>query len=56
MNRKLACLSSILLATAVQAAPASDGDWPNYGRTPGGARHSPLDQIDRGNVAQLKLA
>jgi quinoprotein glucose dehydrogenase len=42
-------------AAACAAAPA-DGDWPNYGRTPGGDRHSPLTQIDRGNVAKLELA
>ena len=32
------------------------GDWPNYGRTPGGDRHSPLAQIDRANVGKLTLA
>jgi len=31
-------------------------DWPHYGRDPGGGRASPLDQIDRGNVARLKIA
>ena len=38
------------------SALAADGDWPNYGRTPGGDRHSPLTQIDRTNVGQLALA
>ncbi|HUB09530.1 MAG TPA: pyrroloquinoline quinone-dependent dehydrogenase [Myxococcales bacterium] len=32
------------------------GDWPSYGRDPGGTRFSPLDDIDRGNVARLKMA
>jgi quinoprotein glucose dehydrogenase len=48
-------LIGLLVSTACAAAPA-EGDWPNYGRTPGGDRHSPLTQIDRGNVAKLQLA
>src|ERR1041384_6747070 len=31
-------------------------DWPVYGRDAGGSRYSPLDQINRANVAGLKLA
>ena len=34
----------------------SSGEWPAYGRTPGGHRHSPLEQIHTGNVAQLEEA
>ena len=30
--------------------------WPHYGNDKGGSRYSPLDQIDRGNVARLELA
>jgi quinoprotein glucose dehydrogenase len=48
------CVASLVSAIAVGAPPA--GDWPNYGRTPGGDRHSPLTQIDRGNVGKLELA
>jgi quinoprotein glucose dehydrogenase len=33
-----------------------DTDWPAYGRDAGGARYSPLSQINRGNVGQLKIA
>ncbi|MFN0086415.1 MAG: pyrroloquinoline quinone-dependent dehydrogenase [Blastocatellia bacterium] len=43
--------------TAIEAQkkiPA--GDWPAYGRDAGGARHSPLIEIDRGNVGQLRIA
>ena len=36
-----------------QAKP--DAGWPNYGGD-GGTRYSPAAQIDRGNVAQLKVA
>lgn len=32
------------------------GEWPAYGRTAGGARYSPLDQITRNNVARLTPA
>ena len=38
------------------AAEPAAGDWPNYGRTPGGDRHSPLKQIDARNVGKLTLA
>ncbi|HEV7606522.1 MAG TPA: pyrroloquinoline quinone-dependent dehydrogenase [Steroidobacteraceae bacterium] len=47
----LACM----LGNAAFAAPPS-ADWPNYGRTAGGDRHSPLTQIDRANVGKLTLA
>jgi quinoprotein glucose dehydrogenase len=44
--------------TARPSTPAAirDGDWPAYGRDPGGMRFSPLTQIDRGNVARLAVA
>ena len=57
-------LSRLLLTLALQQpapapapAPAPGlGDWPVYGRDPGGARFSPLTQITRANVAQLQVA
>jgi quinoprotein glucose dehydrogenase len=55
MKRSMACCVMSLLCAVAAAAP-SDGDWPNYGRTPGGDRHSPLTQIGRGNVGRLELA
>ena len=45
-----------LAPIVVHAAGPGAGDWPNYGRTPGGDRHSPLKQIYRGNVGKLTLA
>lgn len=33
-----------------------NGDWPTYGRDPGGTRYSPLKQINSGNVSKLKVA
>lgn len=43
---------TLLLVVSLQAP----GDWPVYGRDPGGARFSPLTQITRANVAQLQIA
>src|SRR5690242_3895489 len=37
-------------------AAASAADWPNYGGDKGGARYSPLKQIDRSNVSNLRVA
>ena len=31
-------------------------EWPSYGNDAGGTRYSPLTQIDRGNVARLRVA
>jgi len=42
-----------------QATPSTavaDAEWPAYARDPGGMRHSPLTEIDRGNVADLAVA
>jgi quinoprotein glucose dehydrogenase len=55
MKRLFAGMIVGALSVAAGAAPA-EGEWPNYGRTPGGDRHSPLTQIDRGNVSGLELA
>jgi quinoprotein glucose dehydrogenase len=56
MKKSLGALVMVLVPAAVLAAGPADGDWPNYGRTAGGDRHSPLKQINRGNVARLTLA
>ena len=50
----------LLIAVGAAArAAAADGtiaEWPYYGGDPGGSRYSPLTQIDRSNVSQLKVA
>ncbi len=51
-----ALIASWLSLPGAQVFAAPAGDWPNYGRTPGGDRHSPLTQVNRANVAQLALA
>jgi quinoprotein glucose dehydrogenase len=38
------------------AFASPSGDWPNYGNDPGGMRYSQLTQINRKNVAKLKVA
>ena len=38
------------------AAGIPEGDWPAYGRDPGGQRYSPLSGVNRQNVASLKVA
>jgi quinoprotein glucose dehydrogenase len=52
-----------LVATALVGLPSlaaaqapADSTWPSYGNDPGGGRYSPLAQIDRSNVAQLRVA
>lgn len=47
-------LFALLTGLAVQASQAQE--WPHYGGDAGGARYSPLKQIDRSNVARLKTA
>ncbi len=51
----LAVICGAMLPAFPQAIPQA-GDWPAYGRDPGGARYSPLDQINAGNVAKLGRA
>jgi alcohol dehydrogenase (cytochrome c) len=50
-------------ASAASSAPAATpvenvapADWPTYNRTLAGDRFSPLAEIDRGNVAELRVA
>ena len=42
-----------------QTAEGNDdaaGEWPNFGRDPGGSQYSPLDEINRENVGRLERA
>ena len=43
-------------STAAHGQTSGNTDWPNYGNDPGGMRYSPLSQINRENVSQLKVA
>jgi quinoprotein glucose dehydrogenase len=46
---------SLGLGGVAHAQSAPDAGWPNYGNDAGGARYSSAAQINRENVAQLKL-
>ena len=50
----LSCLVA-LTGQAVARAPRT-ADWPGVGNDPGCMRYSPLDQINRENVARLEPA
>jgi quinoprotein glucose dehydrogenase len=50
----LACALGLVGAYASRSAP--NGDWPVTGGDPGNSRYSALDQIDRSNVARLRVA
>jgi len=52
----LCLLAQAVLAGKAAAQSAAEAGWPMYGNNPGGTRYSPAKQIDRGNVAQLKVA
>ena len=43
-------------SAAVAKTSSADAGWPNYGNDAGGNRFSPLSQVNRENVAQLKVA
>ena len=54
-------LLSLLLMAGCGPAPeipagGPTAEWPVYGSAPGGARYSPLTQIDQGNVGHLEVA
>ena len=45
-----------LILSAVMLIATEKGDWPTYGRDPGGQRFSPLTEINVSNVKSLKVA
>ena len=55
-NRVAGLLAVFTTAAGPAAAGSTTADWPYYGGDAGGGRYSPLAQIDKGNVAELKLA
>src|SRR5262249_42650833 len=46
----------VMLMAAASPAQVANEEWPAYGRDSGGTRYSPLKQITRENVSQLKVA
>jgi quinoprotein glucose dehydrogenase len=51
-------IASVLGSSFSKAQPADNSpvEWPSYGGDAGGSRYSPLTQINKSNVAQLKIA
>ena len=53
----LALARSVTVGPVAQREATTDPrDWPVYGGNAAGTRYSPLDKINRGNVAQLRVA
>src|SRR3984885_1478204 len=56
---RILVLTAICLMSAISrvaAADPLDGNWAFYGGDAGGSRYSPLDQINKTNVTELKPA
>jgi alcohol dehydrogenase (cytochrome c) len=53
--RRATASSSVARPTSTRETVVAE-DWPSYNRTLAGDRFSPLDEINRGNVAQLRVA
>jgi len=54
MHKMLISILSCVVAATVLAASAADVGWPAYGGDAGGTRYSPLAQISRANVGELR--
>ena len=52
----LLALLGVGCAAALRGDAPRPDEWPTYGNDPGGTRYSPLMQIDRANVTQLRVA
>ncbi|HCU13182.1 MAG TPA: pyrroloquinoline quinone-dependent dehydrogenase [Gemmatimonadetes bacterium] len=48
--------TDVQFAAVTESTLVAESEWPSYGRTPYGDRHSPVDQIDAGNVSKLEIA
>ena len=49
-------LMLLLAASLLAQQGAKNGEWKVWGGDPGSTRYSPLDQINRDNVKNLKIA
>src|SRR5689334_4433541 len=63
MNKRVlvtAGIAAVLLGSAMgcsrQAASGADTEWRAYAGDRGSSKYAPLDQINKDNVAQLKIA
>ena len=57
MSRKLSIIGVLLCASLPLAAQngAKNGEWRSYAAEPGSTKYSPLDQINRDNVKNLRI-
>jgi quinoprotein glucose dehydrogenase len=55
-RRALTLAAAVVVATAISVTSQQNGEWVAYGRDPGGERYSPLEDINRKNVALLQVA
>ena len=56
MGRYLSLGVAVSLLVVLLAIAARAEDWPHVGNDPGGTRYSPLKQIQKNNVRQLRIA
>ena len=58
MSARTACvIIGILAATSIALAQqGTRGEWTRYGGDPGSTKYAPLDQIDKSNISQLRIA
>ncbi len=54
--RRIFLAATLIVTAALCFQSVPDGDWPSYGRDPGGQRYSPLAAINRSNVRYLRVA
>jgi quinoprotein glucose dehydrogenase len=54
--RRIGWLSCALALLAGVVSGQQNGEWLAYGRDAGGERYSPLDEVNRANVASLRVA
>ena len=54
--KNTALASAAACASSARASENASINWGHYGGSPGATRYSPLDQIDRSNVGELKVA
>jgi glucose dehydrogenase len=56
MRDRYSICGLMLCCLAFLSTGNAQTDWPNFGNDPGSTRYSPLNQINTGNVDQLKIA
>ena len=50
------CAAMAICLAASASAQTQNGEWRSYGGDPGSMKYAPLDQINRTNVSNLRIA